>query len=252
MIIPFLIAAVPIGIQIILAIHVVKTGRDRSWIYLIVFLPLVGSAIYFFIEVLPELMNRNNMNTIKSTVTNIINPGGTISKLQQQYDFSKTHDNKMALINAYLTQGFNEQAILLLKESLEGIYANDEEILSKLGAACFHSKQFEDAKKYYQQLKDTKGCFANSEEHFNFAETLENLNDIEAAAAEYEYIARKYSGLESHCRYGLFLKEQGKTEDAFKQFQTVLALSNQLPSYNIRANKEWINRAKLELGNYSS
>lgn len=43
------------AIQIGFALHVIRSGRDRYWLYLMLFLPALGCAIYFFSEVLPEL-----------------------------------------------------------------------------------------------------------------------------------------------------------------------------------------------------
>ena len=52
-----------IAIQVIAAIHLLRTGRDMRWLWLIVFLPVVGSLAYFFIEVLPSLQqNRTTRN----------------------------------------------------------------------------------------------------------------------------------------------------------------------------------------------
>jgi len=41
-------------IQILLIIHVLKTGRDRYWIWLLLFLPLIGGIAYLVVEIIPE------------------------------------------------------------------------------------------------------------------------------------------------------------------------------------------------------
>jgi hypothetical protein len=45
-------------IQGLAILHVLKTGRDFRWIFLLLFLPGIGVLIYFLIEVLPAL-NQN-------------------------------------------------------------------------------------------------------------------------------------------------------------------------------------------------
>ncbi|HEW98725.1 MAG: hypothetical protein DRR16_06130 [Candidatus Parabeggiatoa sp. nov. 3] len=44
-------------IQIAFAIHVVKTGRDRMWLWIILIFSVLGCVVYFFAEILPELQN---------------------------------------------------------------------------------------------------------------------------------------------------------------------------------------------------
>lgn len=47
--------ALTIIVQILCVMHVVRTGREKWWILLIIFLPIVGMAAYFLIEVLPDM-----------------------------------------------------------------------------------------------------------------------------------------------------------------------------------------------------
>jgi len=39
-------------IQLVLIIHVFKTGRSRYWILMLLFMPLIGGLAYFVIEIL--------------------------------------------------------------------------------------------------------------------------------------------------------------------------------------------------------
>jgi hypothetical protein len=43
----------PILIQVGLVVHVIKTGRNTIWIWVLVLLPGVGSLAYLVVEVLP-------------------------------------------------------------------------------------------------------------------------------------------------------------------------------------------------------
>ena len=48
-------------------IHVLRTGRDMRWIMLILFVPGIGAAIYFVMEVLPSL--NQNMTARRAYLT---------------------------------------------------------------------------------------------------------------------------------------------------------------------------------------
>jgi hypothetical protein len=48
---------IPLLLQALLIIHVIKTGRSTSWIYLLIFIPVAGGIAYLVVEVLPDLFN---------------------------------------------------------------------------------------------------------------------------------------------------------------------------------------------------
>ena len=56
----YLIAIGTILLQIVLAVHVVRTRRPFIWIFLILIFPLLGSVIYIIAELIPE-WERTNM-----------------------------------------------------------------------------------------------------------------------------------------------------------------------------------------------
>lgn len=55
----YLIGAGTIVLQIVLAVHVVRSRRPFIWIFLILFFPLMGSLIYLIAELIPEWERTN-------------------------------------------------------------------------------------------------------------------------------------------------------------------------------------------------
>jgi hypothetical protein len=56
----YLIGIGTIILQIVLAVHVIRTHRPFIWIFLILIFPLLGSVIYIIAELIPE-WERTNM-----------------------------------------------------------------------------------------------------------------------------------------------------------------------------------------------
>src|SRR5471032_2198158 len=53
--------AMPIYILVLLLeiaciVHIMRTGRERFWIYIVLFLPMAGMLAYLAAEVLPDLL----------------------------------------------------------------------------------------------------------------------------------------------------------------------------------------------------
>ena len=64
----YLVGIGTVILQIVLAVHAVRTRRPFFWVFLILIFPLMGSLIYIIAELIPE-WERNN--TIQKWVMNI-------------------------------------------------------------------------------------------------------------------------------------------------------------------------------------
>jgi|GEM_PF-4714410 len=64
----YLVGIGTVLLQVVLAVHAVRTRRPFIWVFLILIFPLMGSLIYVIAELIPE-WERNN--TIQIWVQNI-------------------------------------------------------------------------------------------------------------------------------------------------------------------------------------
>ena len=87
------LAALEILIKVYFGIHVVKTGRDRYWLWIIIFFPGIGSLIYFFAEYLPDLQRNYKVQKFKSGVENTLNPTKRLRYLQDQVEITPSVKN---------------------------------------------------------------------------------------------------------------------------------------------------------------
>ena len=84
-------------IQIALAIHVVKTQREMYWIYIIMFIPVIGSAIYVFTQILPELQQSRTVHNATNSLIKAIDPQRELRKRKEQLQIANTLENKLKL-----------------------------------------------------------------------------------------------------------------------------------------------------------
>ena len=90
-----------IVLQAICVFHCIRKGKQTNWIWLIVFLPFVGSIAYIF----TEIINSRDLNQVQSGVGSILNPTAPVRKLEENLRFSDTFNNRVALADAYLVTG---------------------------------------------------------------------------------------------------------------------------------------------------
>ena len=91
-------------LQILCVVHAVRTGRDRMWIYILLFLPGLGVLAYAFVEVLPGFWARGRRAGCK--------PGRSAASIRtrvappaRRAGGRRTVDNRRLLAEALLAAG---------------------------------------------------------------------------------------------------------------------------------------------------
>src|SRR5579883_882758 len=104
--------------QIACAVHVVRTGRSYIWIYIVVFVPIVGMAAYFFAEVVPGLLGSRAARHAATGVVSALDPGRNLREALRRVEITPTVQNKAALAEAYVAARRIDDAIALYREVL--------------------------------------------------------------------------------------------------------------------------------------
>ncbi|MGH1365610.1 MAG: tetratricopeptide repeat protein [Calditrichia bacterium] len=244
----FRLFVLPIILQVLCIVHVVRNGRGNFWILIIIFLPLAGSIAYIIIEIAIPYFSNPRVKQYSKSILKSKNPEKELKRLLEEYQHSNTLDNKIALAEGYVACGDYEKAISLYDESLSGIYKDDPDIKYKLAAAYYESKDYDAAKVILEKLVNSEN--KNSVVWLSYIHTLEKLGEQERALEEFKKYIKSFSNLEALCRYGYFLQRAEKHELAKEQFSRVLNEVKHLPKFNLREQKAWLKVAQKELAAY--
>lgn len=231
-----------IGLQAICVFHAIKNGNQGKWIYLIVFLPVIGCLIYFFTEIL----NKRHVNSLQSDVVNIVNPGARIKELERKFKFSETLANRQALADAYLEKGLPEQAIELYEPALTGLFENNEHIINQLIRAYFAVERFEDIIRIAPRIAGSFN-FSKNRSSLLYALALEKTGNTEEADKQFRAQNHRFSNYESRYNYGQFLIRMDKIREADAIFSTIVNEASQMSRKDMRDSKVWIDKAAKEL-----
>lgn len=232
-----------IALQIICVIHCLKRGK-QGWIWLIVFLPVVGSIVYIVMEILPS----SRIQAPRVDVGAIVNPGGKIKKLEENLRFADTFNNRVLLADAYMQTGQTNKAVELYESSLTGAFAENEHVIAQLIIAYYNTERYADAIKAAGKIYKLPQ-FTRSQAHLFYAMSLENAGQVEKAEAEFKAMQGRYSYYEQRYNYGMFLRRAGRNEDAGKVFTTMLDEELQLSSMERKSARPWCSKARAELKN---
>ena len=131
--------------QIYFAVHAGKSGR-YSWIFIILFFPVIGSLIYFFVEYLPELQMNNIAKKARKPKKQ-----PNIKELKTRLELTDSVKNRLDLAMAYFQAGQFEASIDLLEKSLNGVYAKDLNIIEGLCHSHFHNNNYSKVSEYIEK-----------------------------------------------------------------------------------------------------
>lgn len=233
---------IPIALQAICVIHCMRKGNQNKWIWIIVFVPVVGALIYIF----SEMVSGRQLNDVTSGVSSVFNPGGNIRKLEEQLRFTDTFNNRVALADAYLAAGHTNEAIALYEQSMTGVFTENEHLLKQLIIAYANVGRFADmlplAQKMYRSPQ-----FAKSKTHILYAIALEQTGNLEQAEKEFKIMNGRFAYFEARYQYALFLLRAGREQEAKQVLEAMINEGGHLSARERRANQLWINNAKDEV-----
>jgi hypothetical protein len=230
---------ITIVLQAICVIHCIKSRKQQNWIWLIVFLPLIGCLVYFFTEI---LTNRE-IRTVKAGVGEIFNPSGSVKKLEENLRFSDTFNNRVALADAYFSAKQTEKAVSLYESSLTGAFTENEYVITQLVLAYYSEKRYDDVLRIAPAIYK-KPQFARSKAHILYAMSLANTGKDEMAEKEFLGMKGRFSNFEARYYYALFLQKNNRNPEARQVLNEIVEEIPQLSGVERRYNQQWTGLSK--------
>lgn len=236
------------AVQLLCIVHVVRTGRQHYWIYILLFAPVLGGVGYFIAEILPELLGTREARQAMSKARRAFDPEREYRALADQLDTADTAENRKALAEESLRLGKVEQAITLYKTALAGVHKDDPNLMHGLARAYFAAGDFTSCTQTLDALRAANPKFQSGEAHLLYARSLEGQGRIDEALSEYEAVSAYFAGAEARCRYALLLRQAGRTQQARQLFAEVVRAVDKAGGPFKRAQREWYDIARQNLG----
>ena len=235
-------------VQVALVVHVIKTGRNTLWIWVLVLVPLVGTIAYVLVEVLPELFGSRTAQGALRGVRRAIDPNRELRQASTTAASVDTVATKARLGAELARRGEYATAIDTYRSGLRGIYAHDPTLLLGLAQAQFAAGDAAPARASLDELLAHNSGFSSADGHLLYARTLEAEGNLAKAESEYRAVSAYYPGAEAKVRYAQLLHKAGKESVARAQFEEVLEMAELAPRHVQREQAEWIALARRELG----
>ena len=189
--------------------HMYKHRNPYYWVFLILFLPVIGCVIYLITQV----YNKRDAEKITSEITNIINPTKKVRDLEKRLEFSETYQNQVNLADAYLEIKDYNNAIPHYLEALQDRSQNNFYATTQLIEAYFNIEDCDKVVFYVEKIKEHPE-FKKSRTQFLYGLALERLGKIEEAETNLKQIDIRYSFYEERLILAKFLLSIKKDDEA--------------------------------------
>ena len=235
-------------IQAALIVHVIKTGRNQLWIWAIALLPGVGGLAYFVVEIVPAMFGGRTARRAKAGMQRMIDPDRDLRRAAAEVQISGNVDARRRLAEELFERGQFDAAIEMYAAGLKGVFEHDPTLLLGLARAQFAKRDYAAARATTERLNSQNPDFKSVDAQLLYARTLDAQDALDEAEREYASIAPAYPGAEAKLRYGLLLKRRGKIQEANRELKDLLDSAQLGPPHYRKAQAEWLERARRELG----
>lgn len=227
--------------------HCSQSGKAQHWFYILLLLPGLGSAAYFFVEILPELASTRRGQRVTSDIRTVLDPDREYRERKAQVELTGTPAAKAALADECARKKMYDDAITLYRSALTGHFSDDPNLLLGLAKVQIEKGDFADCQHTLDELRAKNPNFNSQDGHLIYARALEGQAKNDEATQEYEAVSGYFAGFEAKVRYGLFLLKLGQVDTANAVLQGVVATFKQLPRHAQDLNRDWYNVARRNL-----
>lgn len=231
-------------VQLALVVHAIKTGRNSSWIFILLFFPLIGGLAYLIVELLPAMGQSRSGQRVRRNVSRTLNPDRHVREAAQNFSVASTAANALMLAEQLMEKQAYAEAAELLEHSMRGIHATDPELMLSLARARFGMRDYPGCLNSLDDLKHHNPQSTTADGHLLYARALEKAGKINEARAEYEALVGYYPGLEPACRLARLLAAGGDVAGSKALYQNVLETSRVSGRHYHQLHKRWIQMAR--------
>lgn len=237
---------ISIILQALAIYHVVRTGRSFIWIFVILFLSVLGVLIYAAVEILPNLNENMTARRAMRRMRETVDPGRELREAQLEHERNPSVDTASRLADALAHAGQPEEAIRVCEEARSGMFEDDPKLLLALTNAQFTAGHYTDAIATFDHVREKNPGFRSPDGHLIYARALEQSGQTDRALAEYETVAGYYPGAEARVRQALLHKKLGQQDKAQALLEAVLRDAKHSPKHYRKTQREWLDLAQRE------
>jgi hypothetical protein len=235
-----------IAIQVAFIVHVIKTGRNTLWIWVLVIpvLAFPGMLAYLIVEIIPDLLRSRTAQRTARGFKKAMDPEGDLRRYENEARVGGNVASRQRYADELVRHGRHDEAIAQYRSALTGLYEHDPNLMLGIARAQFAKGDATAARQTLDDLIRLNPDFRSPDGHLLYARALETEGNIQKALEEYKVLATSYPGAEAAVRYAQLLQSQGRSAEAQKVARDLLEQARIAPAHYRKAQRPWLDAAQ--------
>jgi len=204
-------------IAIVLCVHVVRTGQQMYWLWIILAFQPIGGIVYFVAIIAPPWFGGRTAQKMGQAARKAIDPQREYREAARAVDDAATVANRVRLAVAASELGKHAEAEQLYADSLTGMYADDPQLLLGRANALIELNRPGDALPLLEKLGETPNGGRTAHTMLALGRVYHALGREEQAETALRWAADNYPGFEGIARYAAFLARMDRKDEARAQ-----------------------------------
>ena len=236
---------ISIVIQAGLIVHVIKTGRNQLWIWVLILLPYgVGALAYLAVEILPDLLRSRTAQRTARGLRRAMDPGADLRRFEDEARVTGNVASRQRYAVELTRHQRYDEAIDQYTQALSGLYEHDPNLMLGLAQAQFAKGDARAARTTLDELIRQNPDFRSPDGHLLYARALAAEGNVAKALEEYRVLAPTYPGAEAAVRYAQLLQAEGQNSEAQRVARELLEQARIAPRHYRDAQREWLDAAQ--------
>jgi hypothetical protein len=233
-----------IAIQAGLIIHVIKTGRNQIWIWVLALLSFPGIIAYVAVEIIPDIFRSRTAQRTARGFKKAMDPTADLRRYENEARVGGNVASRQRYAEELTKHGRYDEAIAQYRSALTGLFEHDPNLMLGIAQAQFAKGDATGARTTLDDLIRFNPEFRSPQGHLLYAQALEAEGNVTKALDEYKTLAPSYPGAEAAVRYAQLLKAQGRKEESQKVARELLEQAQVAPAHYRKAQKSWLDAAQ--------
>lgn len=210
-----------------LCVHVVRTGQNMMWLFIILFLSPLGGIVYLVAVIVPQWTGGPTARKAREAARETLDPTRDYRVARQAAEDSPTVHNRMRHAAAAGELGKWDEAEAVYRAAAQGVHAEDPALAYGLARSLVELGRYAEARPILEKLEAEHP--RTPQTALQLGRVYEGLGLMQEAEGPYNYAAARLPGLEGLARQAAFLARAGRkaeAQDALNEIDKRLARTN--------------------------
>ena len=200
--------------SIALCVHVVRTGQQMYWLMIILLFQPLGGLVYLVAIIAPEFLGGAKAQKARQAARQVLDPQREYREATQAVGDAPTVTNRTRLAVAASGLGKHAEAERLYAEALQGLYADDPQMLLGRANALIELNRSAEALPLLESLGAQSPAARTPNVALAMGRAYHALGRQAEADTALRWAAAHLPGFEGMARYAVFLAQTGRKDEA--------------------------------------